>query len=242
MTTIVGRRGVPSSVRLAQIAVGITAAWTSVLTIGLLFVYPWQSAALLEPFAVFYWLLTYYLGRGQEWARILTWVIFGGALIATLLLLGASAGTVAFEVTLSSLIGTALNLTACVALMTVDSTDFFTSRGLVARTIEPPRNVWGPSTATQRVQAQTSGPGWYAMEQNPNIQTYWDGVAWVQRRQWTPTGYVVLPLYGTLEPTPAAVVTSAATKLISPRTVVTIIVVALLPALAALVTLGSVLP
>jgi len=241
MTMIVGRRAMPRSVRRARLIVGLTATVTSLMSVGLLFVYPWQAAALVEPVAVFYWFLCYYLGRGQEWARIVTWVIFSGALVSSLLLLSASLGTVDFDVTLTALVGTTLNLTACISLASTDSTEYFSSQGLITRTVEPLRNTWAPALPTERVQAQASGPGWYSMEQNPNIQTYWDGTGWVQRRQWTPAGYAILPLYEEPEPTQAGPEFTESTRLPSLKTVLTIIIVALIPPVAALATINTIL-
>jgi hypothetical protein len=221
---------------------GLYATMSVVWLIGLL-LYSWQLAALFEPEVVLLCTLTYYVRRGRQWARVITWVVFGLSAAMNAVSLSGLLFTPSVTRVLAALLAFVLSCAVCVWLAAPDSNEFFAAKGLIARSYDHAPRARDPVVARQPLSAPppSTAPGWYPATDLPNDQLYWDGTRWTARRRWTAAGYVEV---GTANiATPAA--TRQTTVAVAPnarssyRTAVALVALATIPPAIAILTLAT---
>lgn len=219
---------------------GLYATMSVVGLIGAL-LYSWQLAALVEPGVVLLCTLTYYVRRGQPWARVITWVFFGLSAVTNAVSLSGLIFTTSVTRLLTTLLAFVLSCAVCMWLAAPDSNEFFAEKGLITRSYGPTPTTRDPVVARQPLSAppQSAAPGWYPATDLPNDQLYWDGMGWTTRRRWTAAGYVEVD---NANITPAAA-TQQTTEAVAPnawsryRTAVVLVVLATIPPAIAILTL-----
>ncbi|HST49167.1 hypothetical protein [Jatrophihabitans sp.] len=217
-------------------------ATVSVLWVLLALLFSWELAALVEPEAVLLCTLTYYVRRGRQWARVVTWVFFGLSAAMYAVALVELLFTPSVIPTATALLFFVLSCAVCLWLATPDSNEFFAARGRITRSYDSaPVGRDSIVTRQQPFFTPPPAPGWYPAPDLPNDQLYWDGVGWTARRRWTAAGYRDV---GNADPAlQAAARQSTATTVVAPdarshyRTAVFLVALAVVPPVIAIVTM-----
>ncbi len=238
-TSVVGRREIPRPVNRASIVMGLYATVSVLWTVAYL-LFSWELAALIEPTAVLLCTLTYYVRRGRQWARVVSWVFFGLTAATNAVSLTGLLFTI-FVVQLVATLGSfVLSCAVCLWLAAPDSNEFFAAKGLITRRYEPAPALRGSTVVRPMSAPPPSGPGWYPAPDLPNDQLYWDGTGWTARRRWTAAGYEEVGAVHP-EPRPAArqTVTIAPDARSHARTAILLVALAVIPPAIAIVTLRT---
>jgi len=221
-------------------------ASVSVLWSVLALLYSWQLAALIEPEAVLLCTLTYYVRRGRQWARVVTWVVFGLSAALNAVSLSGALFTPSIARVVTTLLSFVLSCAVCLWLAAPDSNDFFAARGLISRSYDPAPVVQDSTVVRQQpvsAAVQSADPGWYPAPDRANDQLYWDGTGWTARRRWTAGGYEDV---GPANLAPQAAARQTATTTVAPnarssryRTAVFLLALAVVPPVIAIVTIRT---